>query len=103
MNYTRPMIGAALSIGLCAGFMPAQTALTVSGDIPVAIPEQDGTKIAYESVPLREILKRAGVPLGKDLRGKAFASYVLAKAKDGYDVAFTLWIPGTAAAGFPER
>ena len=81
--------------------------LTVRGDIPaplvlkaedlarmpreiVTIPDQDGTKVSYEGVPLREILKRAGVPLGKDLRGKALASYVLAKAHDGYQVVFSL-------------
>ena len=54
------------------------------------IPDQDGTEIEYEGVPLREILKKAGVPLGGQLRGKALASYVLAKAKDGYQVVFTL-------------
>ena len=54
------------------------------------IPEQDGTRIEYEGVPLAEILKRAGAPLGKDLRGKALASYVVAKAHDGYEVVFTL-------------
>lgn len=56
----------------------------------VSIPEQDGTKVEYEGVPLREILKRAGAPQGKDLRGKALASYILAKAHDGYQVVFTL-------------
>lgn len=54
------------------------------------IPEQDGTQVEYEGVPLREILKLAGVPVGKELRGKALASYVLAKAHDGYEVVFTL-------------
>ena len=39
---------------------------------------------------MREILKRAGAPLGNQLRGKALASYVLAKAHDGYQVVFTL-------------
>ena len=56
----------------------------------VAIPDQDGTKVDYEGVPLREILKRAGAPMGKDLRGKALSTYVLAKAHDGYQVIFTL-------------
>src|ERR1700749_5089426 len=56
----------------------------------VTIPEQDGTKTQYEGVALREIMKRAGAPLGKDLRGKALASYILAKAHDGYQVVFTL-------------
>jgi hypothetical protein len=81
--------------------------LTVSGDIPTpltlkaedlaamprekaSVPDQDGTEIEYEGVPLREILKRAGAPLGGQLRGKALASYVLAKAHDGYQVVFTL-------------
>jgi DMSO/TMAO reductase YedYZ molybdopterin-dependent catalytic subunit len=98
-----------------AGFVFAQqqqapagpAILTVSGDIPApltlkaedlaamprekaTIPDQDGTEIEYEGVPLREILKKAGVPLGGQLRGKALASYVLAKAHDGYQVVFTL-------------
>ena len=56
----------------------------------VAVADQDGTKVNYDGVPLREILKRAGVPLGKELRGKALASYVIAKAHDGYQVVFSL-------------
>ena len=44
----------------------------------------------YEGVPLGEILKRAGAPIEKELRGKALASYVLAQARDGYQVVFTL-------------
>jgi DMSO/TMAO reductase YedYZ molybdopterin-dependent catalytic subunit len=85
----------------------APATLTVGGDLPsqmvlkaedllkmpretVTIPDQDGTKVAYEGVPLREILKRAGAPMEKELRGKALASYVLAKAHDGYQVVFTL-------------
>jgi hypothetical protein len=83
------------------------TAITITGDIAatltltagdlakmpretVMVPEQDGTKVAYEGVMLREILKRAGAPLGKDLRGKALSTYILAKAHDGYQVTFTL-------------
>jgi DMSO/TMAO reductase YedYZ molybdopterin-dependent catalytic subunit len=54
------------------------------------VPEQDGTEVEYEGVPLREVLKRAGAPLGNDLRGKALATYVRAKARDGYEVVFTL-------------
>jgi hypothetical protein len=102
-------------ICLCASVARGQTSqeqaplptLTVSGDIPsrlvlkaedvakmprekVLVPEQDGTKVEYEGVPLREILIKAGVPMGKELRGKALASYVLAKARDGYQVVFTL-------------
>ena len=85
----------------------AASELTVRGDIPaalvlkaddlarmpretVSVADQDGTKVNYEGVPLREILKRAGVPLGKELRGKVLASYVLANAHDGYQVVFSL-------------
>jgi hypothetical protein len=85
----------------------AASELTVRGDIPallilktddlarmsrvtVTVPDRDGTKVNYEGVPMREILKRAGVPSGKDLRGKALATYVLAKAHDGYQVVFSL-------------
>ena len=44
----------------------------------------------YQGVWLYEILKKAGVPLGDRLRGKALASYVLAEAKDGYQALFSL-------------
>lgn len=84
-----------------------QTTLTVTGDVAtpltlkaedlaamprekVSVSEEDGTKVEYEGVPLREILKKAGVPLGGQLRGKALASYVLAKAQDGYQVVFAI-------------
>jgi cytochrome c peroxidase len=93
-------------LGIIAARAAAQT-LAVIGDVPtplkltaddlakmpretVTIPEQDGTKVEYEGVTLREIMKRAGTPLGKDLRGKGLASYIVAKARDGYQVVFTL-------------
>jgi DMSO/TMAO reductase YedYZ molybdopterin-dependent catalytic subunit len=86
---------------------PAAAALNVSGDISsplnlkaadlasmprasVTVQEHDGTKIVYEGVSLVEILKEAGAPLDKQLRGKAMASYILAKAHDGYEVVFSL-------------
>ena len=56
----------------------------------VSVPAPDGTKIAYEGVTLLNVLEKAGAPLGKQLRGKALASYVVAKAHDGYQVIFTL-------------
>jgi hypothetical protein len=61
--------------------MPRETA---------SVTEQDGSNVEYEGVPLREILKQAGAPLGNKLRGKALASYVLAKAHDGYQVVFAV-------------
>lgn len=98
---------AALVYGQAGQPATAPATLTIAGDIPsrlvlkagdlakmprqtVSIPDQDGTKVEYEGVPLLEILKRAGAPMDKELRGKALASYVLATASDGYQVVFTL-------------
>jgi hypothetical protein len=44
----------------------------------------------YEGVLLTELLKRAGVPQGAQLRGAAMATYVQADASDGYRVIFSL-------------
>lgn len=110
MRYRAVLLGCLCAVLLYGQANQQQTApatLTVTGDIPsqlllkaedlakmpretVSMPEQDGTKVEYEGVPLREVLKRAGAPIEKGLRGKALASYVLAKARDGYQVVFTL-------------
>jgi DMSO/TMAO reductase YedYZ molybdopterin-dependent catalytic subunit len=111
LSFLRFSILAAIPLGLVFAQAPqpqgGSTTLTVSGDIAaplmlkaedlaamprekVTIPDQDGTQVEYEGVPLREILKKAGAPLGNQLRGKALATYVLAKAHDGYQVVFTL-------------
>ena len=108
-SYFRLPALAAIASGLAFAQapQPAPATLTVTGDIAaplalkaedlakmpretVSLAEQDGTKIEYEGVPLREILKRAGAPLGNQLRGKALSSYILAKAHDGYQVVFAL-------------
>ena len=60
--------------------MPRATARTTNG----------GVETVYEGVRLHEILKKAGVPLGSELRGKALTTYVLAEAQDGYQVVFSL-------------
>lgn len=94
---------------LAAWLLPAQEALPslqVAGSVkqPLALTADDlakmprasvrttnnGMETVYEGVWLHEILKRAGVPLGSELRGKALASYVLAEAQDGYQVLFSL-------------
>jgi hypothetical protein len=107
MKYTRFLAAFALWTALLFAQAPATAILAVQGDIPsplsltsddlakmpretVLVPAPDGTKIVYEGVTLLEVLQKAGAPLGKQLRGKALASYVLAKAHDGYQVAFTL-------------
>lgn len=86
---------------------PASGTLSITGDVstPVTlkaediaamprekatVTEEDGSKAEYEGVALREILTKAGAPIGKQLRGKALASYILAKAHDGYQVVFSV-------------
>ena len=70
--------------------------LTLSADDLAKMPRasvrttNNGIETIYEGVWLHEVLKRAGVPQGGELRGKALASYVLAEAQDGYQVVFSL-------------
>ncbi len=61
--------------------MPRQT---------ITLTEPDGSKDEYEGVPVIELLKKAGAPSGKTLRGKALTTYVVAKAHDGYQVVYSL-------------
>src|SRR5262245_61329624 len=56
----------------------------------VEVKAEDGTVNAYEGVLVGELLKRAGVPLGSELRGNAVASYVVASASDGYQALFAI-------------
>jgi DMSO/TMAO reductase YedYZ molybdopterin-dependent catalytic subunit len=115
MNRRWMLVGTLTLAGLCAWAAPAQSPQTqpgppilrITGDVAspselkaedlakmpretVALKEEDGGTVSYEGVPLREVLARAGAPLGKELRGKALATYVLAKAHDGYEVVFGL-------------
>jgi DMSO/TMAO reductase YedYZ molybdopterin-dependent catalytic subunit len=50
----------------------------------------DSITNSYTGVPLIEILSRAGVTMGKQLRGKNMAKYLLVNAADGYQVVFSL-------------
>jgi len=58
-----------------------RTSVTVSAN---------GEDTTYEGVLLYEILKQAGAPVDKQLTGKALASYVVADARDGYEVVYAL-------------
>jgi len=88
-----------------AAQVPAGT-LTVAGDVATplsfgaselkglprtrVVVKAEGRTVAYEGVLVGEILKRAGAPLGAELRGPAVAAYVLATAPDGYQVVFSV-------------
>jgi DMSO/TMAO reductase YedYZ molybdopterin-dependent catalytic subunit len=52
--------------------------------------DRDGKEHTFKGVMLWTILDSAGVTLGKDLRGENLAKYVLVKARDGYEVVFSL-------------
>jgi len=105
------MLGlAVMSAGVSFGqeARPAGAAsLALTGDVPspltlktedlaempretVSVDDQDGTKVQYEGVSLRELMKRAGFPVDNHLRGKGLATYIVAKAKDGYEVVFAI-------------
>jgi DMSO/TMAO reductase YedYZ molybdopterin-dependent catalytic subunit len=57
--------------------------------LTVVNPHDKKTEV-YEGVALEELLRRAGLPQGENLRGAAMATYVLAEAADGYRVVFSL-------------
>lgn len=106
MKYTRLLLALFVLTGLLFAQAPA-AALAVQGDVAtplsltaddlakmprqtVSLPTPDGGKTVYEGVLLRDILEKAGTPSGGKLRGKALTTYVLAMARDGYQVTFTL-------------
>jgi hypothetical protein len=99
-----------LAIGIaalvfCAALLAAQTApevkIVVTGDVPtpltlsasdlaampherIELNEEDAGVTAYEGIPIQEIFKKAG------LRGRMLAGYVLAHARDGYEVVYSM-------------
>ena len=107
MSYTRLLLAFVLLNGLLFAQAPAEAGLAIQGDVAsplmitaddlakmprqtASVPAPDGGRIVYEGVALRALLEKAGAPFGDKLRGKALTTYVLAIAKDGYQVAFTL-------------
>ena len=71
--------------------------LSLTGEELAKLPRQtvrakghDGVESQFQGVPLVEILAKAGVPTGKDLRGPAMALYVVVEAADGYRAVFAL-------------
>jgi DMSO/TMAO reductase YedYZ molybdopterin-dependent catalytic subunit len=70
--------------------------MTVTADDLAKMPRasvttnNNGIETVYEGVWLHEVLKKAGIAQGSELRGKALTSYVLAEAQDGYQVLFSI-------------
>ncbi|MBK7598196.1 MAG: molybdopterin-binding protein [Acidobacteria bacterium] len=52
--------------------------------------DHDGKEGKYEGIALNDILQKAGIKFGKELKGKALATYLLVEAADGYQAVFAL-------------
>ncbi len=50
----------------------------------------DEKESRFEGVALFDVLKKAGLPTGNELRGKAVALYLVVEAADGYRAVFAL-------------
>jgi DMSO/TMAO reductase YedYZ molybdopterin-dependent catalytic subunit len=50
----------------------------------------DGGTTAYEGVLLYDLLAKAGWQFGRGMTGKPMASYIVATARDGYQVVFAI-------------
>ncbi len=103
---THRLLLAVFFIVVVAPSQSAAPAIQITGDIkqPLSLSAEDlgkmiratlpttnkGVETVYEGVWLHDILNRAGVPMGNELRGKALASYVVAEAEDGYQVVFSV-------------
>lgn len=71
-------------------------ATPVSTDLLAGLPEQNvilevhGKSQSCRGPALADVVARMGAPKGKDVRGDALRWTVLAKARDGYQVRFSL-------------
>lgn len=62
--------------------------------------DRDGKDHTYSGVLVSDILGKAGVTLGPELRGENLAKYLLVEASDGYQVLFAL---AELDKGFTDR
>lgn len=56
----------------------------------IKVPAADGAEATYEGVAMAELLKLVKAPLGKELRGRMLAKYVLVEAADDHRVVLAL-------------
>jgi DMSO/TMAO reductase YedYZ molybdopterin-dependent catalytic subunit len=56
----------------------------------LVVTDERGAKVTYEGVAVSDLLRRAGVPLGKQLRGPLMALYLVVGGADGYRAVFAL-------------
>jgi hypothetical protein len=70
-------------------FSPAEWGKLPPKKIKAKDPHSGVTSL-YEGVLLSDLVRAAGAPLGKELRGPLLAAYVLAEGKDGYRVVYSI-------------
>lgn len=58
--------------------------------LTVEATEHSGEKATFTGVPLYQILKSAGVPMGEQMRGPALSLYIVVIASDGYQAVYAL-------------
>ncbi|MBB4802620.1 DMSO/TMAO reductase YedYZ molybdopterin-dependent catalytic subunit [Flavobacterium nitrogenifigens] len=58
--------------------------------VQATMKNREGKLQEYSGVPIIEILKQAGVTLGKELKGENLTKYMLVRGSDGYEVIFSL-------------
>jgi hypothetical protein len=91
---------------LCHAQQPSKLRISGAGSQPLEITAADLAKMPrmildvkdphtgdakhYVGVRLSDLLAKAGAPLGDKLRGSALATYVIARASDGYTVVYSL-------------
>jgi DMSO/TMAO reductase YedYZ molybdopterin-dependent catalytic subunit len=94
-----------LMVGILAQ-APADSSIKISGTVGhaatltaadlSAMPQKSVTASSHDQkatctgVPLRDILTKAGVPAGADVRGPLLAAYVVVTGADGYRAVFAL-------------
>jgi DMSO/TMAO reductase YedYZ molybdopterin-dependent catalytic subunit len=84
--------GSALRISL-EGQSPIELSVSDLQDLPqstVTVTDEGGEQATYTGALIADILQRAGVQMGKALRGKRLAEYLLVEASDGYQVVYAL-------------
>ena len=72
---------------------PLQLSLNDLAAMPhhtVNLKDKDGNPHPYSGVAVQDILSKAGVTVGKELRGENLSKYLLAKCADGYQTLYSL-------------
>jgi DMSO/TMAO reductase YedYZ molybdopterin-dependent catalytic subunit len=73
--------------------------LSKMNQVTVNLKDRDGKEHPYTGVPVLDILNKAGVTTGKQLRGENLTKYVMVKCADGYEVLYSLAELDTAFTG----